>query len=122
MAVNVEKFKKRILDEKVKLETHRSRLSEYGGESLSERTGDLSDFDLNHPGDAGSDLADREKDEALSENIEGMLSLISNALQKIEDGTYGKCDRCGKPIGEARLEALPYAVFCIDCQSRVEGS
>ena len=50
------------------------------------------------------------------------LSNMSDALQKIENGTFGKCDRCGKPISEARLEAIPYAVSCIDCQSRAEGS
>ena len=122
MAVNVEKFKKRILVEKARLEASRARFSLQNGETISERSGEQSDFDMNHPGDAGSDLAERETDEALSENIDGMLSLIGNALAKIDDGTYGKCDRCEKSISEARLEALPYAGFCIDCQSRVEGS
>src|SRR5437588_6034681 len=122
MAVNVEKFKKRILAEKERLVADRSRLMDHNGESASERAGDLVDFDMNHPGEAGSELFEREKDEALNENIDGMLSLIEASLQKIEDGTYGKCDRCAKAITEARLEALPYAVFCIDCQSRVEGA
>jgi len=82
MAVNVEKFKKRILDEKARLETYKSRLSVQNGDSLTERSGELADVDFNHPGDAGTDLADREKDEALSENLEGMLSMIGDALAK----------------------------------------
>ena len=45
-----------------------------------------------------------------------MLAAIDKALAKIEDGTYGTCERCGKPIGAERLEALPYAELCIDCK------
>ena len=47
--------------------------------------------------------------------LEAMLHDVDRALQKIEDGTYGICDRCGKLISEARLEARPWAVLCIEC-------
>ena len=42
------------------------------------------------------------------------------ALQKIDDGSFGDCERCGETIGDKRLEALPFARYCIDCQRLVE--
>lgn len=122
MAINVEKFKTRILAEKARLEADHVRLSTYSGEGTAESVGELTDFDSNHPGDASTQLVEREKDEALTENVDSLLQQIDQALAKIVEGTYGKCDRCGKPIGESRLDALPYVSLCIDCQSRAEGA
>ena len=119
MPINLEKFRQRILTEKSRLEADRARIAEHGNNAQS--AGELVDYDMNHPADAGTGLMEREKDEAFVENIIGMLANMTDALAKIENGTYGKCDRCGKSIGEARLEALPYATLCIDCQSRAEG-
>ena len=50
------------------------------------------------------------------------LQQISNALKKIEDGSYGRCGECNATIGLARLKALPFAVYCIDCQEELENS
>jgi DnaK suppressor protein len=47
--------------------------------------------------------------------LEAILRDVDRALQKIEDGTYGICDRCGKLIPEARLEARPWSVLCVEC-------
>ena len=118
--VNIEKFRKRILAEKARLEEDRARLNSHGGEAMSAQTGEISDFDTNHPGDAGTEMFERSKDEALAENLDSLLAQVHAALAKMDAGTYGLCDRCGRPIGEARLEALPYATFCIECQSRLE--
>jgi DnaK suppressor protein len=52
----------------------------------------------------------------LEDNAEHLLSSIDAALARIEDGTYGRCERCGEPIAEERLEALPYATRCIECK------
>jgi RNA polymerase-binding protein DksA len=60
-------------------------------------------------------MHDRELDYGLEENEEDLLLAIDGALQRIEDGTYGICTNCGKPIGQERLEALPWAELCIDC-------
>lgn len=68
-----------------------------------------------HLGDAATALHDRELDYGLEENEEQLLAEIDAALQRIEAGTYGVCTNCGKPIGEERLEALPWASLCIDC-------
>jgi RNA polymerase-binding protein DksA len=49
-----------------------------------------------------------------------VLSEIDEALKRIEAGTFGTCRTCGKPIGEERLEALPYTTQCIDCKRKAE--
>jgi RNA polymerase-binding protein DksA len=62
----------------------------------------------------------RELDGGLEENAERLLSEINAALQRVEDGTYGTCVVCGKPIGDERLEAVPYATLCIDDKRKLE--
>ena len=56
----------------------------------------------------------------LGERESQMVADIDGALQRIDDGTYGECERCGKPIPDARLEALPTARFDAACQSELE--
>ena len=93
--------------------------------SQEDEQGDLSSYD-EHIGDTGTETFERERDVALGENAEAILRQVETALQKIDDGTYGICERCGKPIGKARLEALPYAALAIgadlvcapDCERR----
>jgi len=66
----------------------------------------------------------RQNDEVLdSLDSEGQreVAALRAALKRLEDGTYGDCQTCGKPIAPARLEALPYAVHCIACASRGES-
>jgi DnaK suppressor protein len=64
--------------------------------------------------DSAAVTVDREIESALEENAEQVLAEIDAALQRIDDGTYGSCGVCGRPIGEQRLEALPWARLCID--------
>jgi DnaK suppressor protein len=45
---------------------------------------------------------------------------VISALQKIDDGSFGSCERCGEEIAEKRLEALPFARYCIECQRAIE--
>ena len=54
--------------------------------------------------------------EGLEEGAQQTLTQIDRALAKLEDGSYGTCERCGKPIGEERLRARPWATLCIDDQ------
>jgi RNA polymerase-binding protein DksA len=63
----------------------------------------------------------RELDEGLEENADHLLGEIDAALARIEEGTYGLCTSCGKPIGRERLEALPYATLCIDDKRALES-
>ena len=56
----------------------------------------------------------RELDEGLEENADHLIGRGRSGARRIEDGTYGTCVVCGKPISEERLEAVPWATLCID--------
>jgi RNA polymerase-binding transcription factor DksA len=62
----------------------------------------------------------RELDEGLEENADHILLEIEAALARIDDGTYGLCTRCGRPIDAERLEAVPYATLCIEDKRALE--
>ncbi len=85
-----------------------------------EAAGELSGYD-DHPADVASETFEREKDIAIGENISALLAKVQNALTKIDKGTYGVCDICRRPIKRARLNAIPFATLCIECQGRVEA-
>ncbi len=68
-------------------------------------------------GEGGTLNVERERDLALSAQARAAVEEIDRALAKIEQGTYGICERCGEPIKKARLKALPYASLCISCKS-----
>jgi RNA polymerase-binding protein DksA len=63
--------------------------------------------------DAGTATFEREKDLSIEQNVRDLLQKIDRALKRIEEGTYGICERCGKPIEKARIKALPYVDLCI---------
>ena len=67
--------------------------------------------------DSSQVTAERGEAEALAAPLRESLEQIEAALRKFEKGTYGICERCGKPISAARLEAQPATAFCIDCAS-----
>jgi len=56
----------------------------------------------------------------LAQNEEGILEQVESALARIEDGTFGKCQNCGKEVAVARLEALPYTPYCIKCAGQLQ--
>jgi len=91
-------------------------------EALSKSTqaasGDLSNVPF-HMADAGSDNYEQEFALGLIENEEQELREIDAALGRIQAGTFGQCETCGKSIRKARLKAIPYARLCIECK-RVE--
>ena len=70
--------------------------------------------------DASSKLFEREHELALSNNTRELLEQTEHALDRIEAGTYGVCESCGKPIGKARLQAFPRATLCVACKQRQE--
>ncbi len=56
-----------------------------------------------------------------AEHLNDLFAKVNHALQKLEEGTYGLCDSCGRSIDPARLEVLPYADLCLDCKAQKEG-
>jgi RNA polymerase-binding transcription factor DksA len=73
-----------------------------------------------HQADAGSDAYDRDFALSLLSQEQDALYEIDEALKRIEIGTYGKCEMSGKAIPRARLEAIPFARFTVECQSQLE--
>jgi RNA polymerase-binding protein DksA len=70
--------------------------------------------------DAGTATFDRERDLSIRNNIRDLIDQITRAIARIDEGTYGSCERCGRPIDAARLKALPHALLCMDCKRREE--
>ena len=73
-----------------------------------------------HPADVGTELFEREKDLSILEQVEARLEDVDRALRRLQEGTYGTCEVCGKPIGTERLAALPAATLCLRDQARAE--
>ncbi|MFL5799948.1 MAG: TraR/DksA family transcriptional regulator [Actinomycetota bacterium] len=101
------------------LETERaelqSQLAEIESSTFSQAQSELSGemaFDDEYA-DAGTATFERERDLSLENNVRDLLGKIEKALTRMDEGTYGTCERCGKPIEKARLRALPYANLCI---------
>lgn len=90
------------------------------GGSLADETGDLASGSDNHLGDSATVTFERELDEGLQEGAERRLEQVDAALRRIEDGSYGTCEACGKPIAAERLRAVPWAALCIDDQRKQE--
>ena len=106
----LEFFRKRLRDLEAELE---AGLKGAGGQSatvsLDESIGRLSRADA---------LQSQQIGIALEANIKTRLANVRAALSAIDDGTYGVCRRCGKPVGEARLKAMPETPACVDCSGR----
>ena len=69
---------------------------------------------------AGTQVFEQERELAMRERAELHLQAVEAALARLDDGSYGTCARCGGPIAAERLDALPWAVHCIACQTIVD--
>jgi DnaK suppressor protein len=108
----IRELRERLLAERKDLQAQYDELEESTfSANQSELTGEMG-FDEEYA-DAGSATFEREKDLSLVNNLRDLMERIDKALVKIDEGTYGLCDRCGKPIEKLRLKALPYANLCI---------
>jgi RNA polymerase-binding transcription factor DksA len=90
-----------------------------GDESESDSVGEISSYDQ-HQADMGTETFEREKDLSILEQVEAELADVELALARLDDGTYGTCEVCGRPIDEARLEAMPATRLCVDDQAVAE--
>lgn len=89
--------------------------------SQREASGDLSGFTY-HMADMASDTYDRDFSLNLATKEQRILYEIEEAMRRLNDNTFGKCELCAKSISKQRLNALPYARHCIKCQSKREES
>ena len=106
-------MKQQLLEEREQLEHQFQEIGESSfGNPQSELSGEISSFDEEYA-DAGTDTFERERDLSLTNNIRDLLDKIERAVERIDAGSYGLCERCGRPIEKARLKALPYATLCV---------
>ncbi len=110
-----------LLQEEARLVRQIERLNEAGlltgGKDAIQ---ELSMYD-NHPADIGTEVYERGKDLGLKDNLKVMLQKTREALRRIDEGTWGFCERCGRMIESARLEAMPMTTLCLDCKSEQEA-
>ncbi len=105
-------LKARLVSERKDLQAQYTELEESTfATNQSELTGEMG-FDEEYA-DAGTATFERERDLSLVNNLRDLMERIDKALAKMEEGTYGLCDRCGRPIEKLRIKALPYANLCL---------
>jgi RNA polymerase-binding transcription factor DksA len=120
--IDTTEYRKRLEDEKVRLLHAVGFLEKENPGSIYDELGELAEGGTdNHLADTATAMYDRELDEGLEEGARETLVGIDAALARIEAGTYGICEGCGKPIAAERLAAIPWARLCIDDQRRANG-
>jgi|1186.fasta_scaffold109078_2 DnaK suppressor protein len=117
-----DRARKRLEEERERLERIRDSLI-----GDPETTGDASSIDElsavdQHPGDIGTETFEHEKNQSLLESVSAQLADIEAAFERLEKGTYGLSVLSGDPIGDDRLEAVPYARYTVQEQAEVERS
>ncbi|HWG02177.1 MAG TPA: TraR/DksA C4-type zinc finger protein [Trebonia sp.] len=112
-----------VAEVRAELETEAAALRKEIGQAeseIAEHFGDMIAQAGDDEADASSKVAQREHDLALTQNTRELLGQTEHALARIDAGTYGVCESCGKPIGKARLQAFPRATLCVACKQRQE--
>ncbi|PLT32191.1 TraR/DksA C4-type zinc finger protein [Bacillus sp. V5-8f] len=116
MATNeqIHTLKQELLNEKKQLQNRIKQDEEsWFNTSQTESVGELSSYD-NHPADMGTELYERGRNMAIDEHAEAEIEKVDNALNAIEDGTYGTCRTCGEEIPYDRLQAVPSTLYCVE--------
>lgn len=114
-----EKFKELLLKKREEILNEIKHIAEENLKSQKEASGDLSSYSY-HMADMASDSYDRELSLNLASGEQDILYEIDDALKRIKEGKYGRCISCDKKIPSRRLNAVPYAKYCIQCQSKEE--
>ena len=116
-SIDTSEFRSLLERERRRMMDTIAHLHEESPRNMEDEVGELAGRGSdNHLGDMATVTFDRELDEGLEEGAQQTLAQIDRALARLEEGTYGRCERCGKPIAEERLRARPWATLCIDDQ------
>jgi len=117
--IDTEQLRQRMLEERRRVVDAIDNIHAENPGSIGEETEETT-FQDNHLGDIATATFDREMASTLEDNSTHVLTEIDAALKRIDEGTFGVCTRCGKPISAERLEALPWATLCIDDKRKQE--
>ncbi|MCX5688049.1 MAG: TraR/DksA family transcriptional regulator [Candidatus Omnitrophica bacterium] len=113
------KYKKLLIKVREGVAGDISHIAKENLKSQKESSGDLSGYSL-HMADMASDSYDRELSLNIAGEVQEIVYEIDDALKRMEEGSFGKCISCGKKIPQKRLNAVPYAKYCIQCKSKEE--
>jgi RNA polymerase-binding protein DksA len=118
-AKTVTKLRERLEEERRGLSAEMAELEEESFQTTqSDITGEAGvDEDF---ADAGTATFDREQALSIANNIRDLIGQVDRALARMDEGTYGACERCGRPIDPVRLRALPRTLLCAECKRREE--
>ena len=119
---DLESYRETLLSLRSRLTGDVSHLADEALRSTGgEASGSLSNAPL-HMADLGTDNFEQEFAFTLLQNQEQALDEIREALERIRQGTFGRCEECGAPIPKARLQAVPYARHCVECARKLQQS
>jgi len=119
---DLETFRQSLLNLRARLSGNLSHLAEEALRTTGgENSGGLSNTPI-HMADLGTDNFEQEFTLSLIQNEEQVLVEIAEALNRVDQGSFGKCEECGSPIPKARLQALPYTRHCVNCARKVQQS
>jgi len=117
MTINLEQIKKRLEAKRAELQESIKGLTEAHPEPVGaiEASEGSQDFE-----EIAVDFLETQQEQSLLVNEQALLTEVERALERIEQGTYGKCVDCGQPIPERRLEAIPWAARDVKCEEKLE--
>lgn len=117
--MNVEQARERLSAERERLTEVRDAASRLSTTTNEATQGEVSNSDQ-HPAEQATETLERELDQGVLITVEAELAEVESAIGRIDAGTYGTCEVCGREIADGRLEAMPAARYCIDDQARAE--
>jgi RNA polymerase-binding transcription factor DksA len=115
--MNSDEARTRLLTERARIEALRQAAGRLTADAQEATERELSSAEQ-HPSELASETIGLELDQSVQKHAELELAELEEAVKRVDEGSYGRCEACGNPIGEARLEALPTARFCIEDQSK----
>ena len=117
MTINLEQIKQRLEAKRAELQENIANLTEAYPRPVDalEASEGPQDFE-----DTAVDFLETQQEQAVLVNQQALLTEVESALERIEQGTYGKCVNCGQPIPEKRLEAIPWAARDVKCEEQLE--
>ena len=117
MAIDVQQMLQRLEQKRKELQDSIARLTEAHPQPVDavEASDGPQDFE-----DVAVDFLEMQQEQSLLVNQQALLIEVQRAIERIDNGTYGKCVECGQPISEKRLEALPWAARDVKCEEKLE--
>jgi RNA polymerase-binding transcription factor DksA len=117
--MDTEQARERLIAERDRLIDVRNAASRLSTSAKEASERELSSADQ-HPAEQATETLERELDLGVLQSVEAELLEVKAALARLEADTYGRCEVCGKPIAEGRLEAKPATRYCVEDQAKVE--